>query len=69
MRTKTRKEVRTDYWTNIFQQWAKMRGKHAQLESYEVPELNEALVQFFTELRKENGKDYFDNFALYVIDK
>ena len=43
----------TDYRTNIFQQWAKTRGKNYQLESYEVPELNEAL----------------DNFALYVINK
>ena len=43
----------TDYWTNIFQQWAKTRGKNEQLESYEVPELNEAL----------------DNFALYMINK
>ena len=42
----------TDYWTSIFQQWAKTRGKNEQLESYEVPELNEAL----------------DNFALYVIN-
>ena len=37
----------TDYWTNNFQQWAKTRGKNMQLESYEVPELNEALAQFF----------------------
>ena len=44
---------RTDYWTNIFQQWVKTRGKSEQLECYEVPELNEAL----------------DNFALYVINK
>ena len=43
----------TDYWTNIFQQWAKTRGKNEQIESYEVPEINEAL----------------DNFALYVINK
>ena len=43
----------TDYWTKIFQQWAKTRGKNEQLESYEVPELNEA----------------FDNFALYMITK
>ena len=42
-----------DYWTNIFQQWAKTRGKNEQLESYEVPELNKAL----------------DNFALYVINR
>ena len=43
----------TDYWTKIFQQWTKTRGKDDQLESYEVPELNGAL----------------DNFALHVIDK
>ena len=42
-----------DYWTNIFQQWAKTREKNEQLESYEVADLNEAL----------------DNFALYVINK
>ena len=47
-----------DYWTNIFQQWAKTRGKNEQLESYDVPKLNKALAQFFAELRKENGKDY-----------
>ena len=29
-----------DYWTNIFQQWAKTRGKNEQLESYEVADLN-----------------------------
>ena len=43
----------SDYWTKIFQQWAKTRGKDDQLERYEVSELNEAL----------------DNFALYVINK
>ena len=47
------KKRSTDYWTNIFQQWAKTRGKNEQLESYEVPEINEAL----------------DNFALYVINE
>ena len=36
----------TDYWANIFQQWAKTRGKNEQLESYEVSELNEALYNF-----------------------
>ena len=36
----------TDYWTNIFPQWAKTRGKNEQLESHEVPELNEALDNF-----------------------
>jgi len=43
----------TDYWTNIFQQWAKTWGKNEQLESYEEPELKEDL----------------HNFALYVINK
>ena len=47
------KKRSTDYWTNIFQQWAKARGENEQHESYEVPELNEAL----------------HNFALYVINK
>ena len=61
-------KISTDYWTNIFQQWAKTRGENEQLESYEVPELNEALAQFFAELRKENGKHCFHNFALYVIN-
>ena len=48
----------TGYWTNIFQQWARTRGKNEQLESYEVPQLNEALAQFFAELRKGSGKEY-----------
>ena len=43
----------TDYWTKIFQQWAKTRGKNKHFASYEVPEINEAL----------------DNFALYVINE
>ena len=47
---------RTDYWTNIFQQWAKTRGKNKQLESYVVPELNEALAQFFLEPRRKMVK-------------
>jgi len=34
------------------------RGENEELESYEVPRLNEALSQFFAELRKENGKEY-----------
>ena len=58
-----------DYWTNIFQQWTKTRGKNEQLESYEVPELNEALAQFFAELRTENEKGCFEKFAPFVINK
>ena len=57
MKTKNTKRS-TDYWTNIFQQWAKTRGKNEQLESYEVPQLNEALTQFFAKLRKRSGEEY-----------
>ena len=54
VRTKTQNTKKsTDYCIKIFQQWAKMRGKNEQLESYEVPEINEAI----------------DNFAFYVITK
>ena len=48
----------TDYWKRIFELWAKTRGKEEQLESYGIPELNEALSQFYAEVRKENGQDY-----------
>ena len=67
---KNQKKKRSrDYRTNIFWQWTKTRGKNEQLESYEVPELDEALAQFFVELRTENEKGCLDNFALYVINK
>ena len=45
VRTKTQKKS-TKYWTKIFQQWAKTRGKNEQLRSYEVTEINEALDNF-----------------------
>ena len=48
----------TDYWKGIFEKWARIRGKEEQLERYDFPELNEALSQFYAELRKENGQDY-----------
>ena len=51
----------TDYWKGIFEKWAKTRGKKEQLESYHIPELNDALSQFYAELRKENGQDYEPN--------
>ena len=57
-----------DYWTNIFQQWTKTRGKNEQLESCEVPELNEALAQFFGVLKTENENGCLDKFALYVMN-
>ena len=55
--TKNRKRS-TDYWTNIFHQWAKTRGKNEELESHEVPHLNEALAQFYAELMKGSGEEY-----------
>ena len=48
----------TDYWKGIFEKWAEIRGKEEKLESYDIPELNDALSQFYAELRKENGQDY-----------
>ena len=36
----------TGYWKGIFEKWAKTRAKEKQLESYDIPELNEALSQF-----------------------
>ena len=43
---KNTKEVRTTGLT-FSNNCAKTRGKNEQLESYEVPELNSALAQFF----------------------
>ncbi|XP_068671314.1 uncharacterized protein KIAA1958-like [Montipora foliosa] len=47
----------TDYWKGIFEKWAETSGKEEKLESYDIPELNDALMQFYAELRKENGQD------------
>ena len=58
MRTKTQKEVGTTGLT------FSNNGKYEQLESYEVPEVNEVLAQFFAELRTENERGCLDNFAL-----
>jgi len=52
------KKRSADYWKVIFEKWAKTRGKEEQLESYAIQELNEALSQFYVELRKENGHEY-----------
>lgn len=42
----------TDYWKGIFEKWAETGGKEEKLK------LNDALSQFYVELRKENGQDY-----------
>ena len=60
---------RRDYWTNIFQQWTRREEKMTNLKATNLPELNEALAQFFSELRTENERGCPDNFALYVINK
>ena len=53
------KKRSTEYWKGIFEKWARIRGKEEQQERYDLfPELNEALSQFYAELRKENGQDY-----------
>ena len=57
MKTKTQNEAQA-IGNGIFEKWAKTRGKEEQLESYGIQELNEALLQFYAELRKENGQDY-----------
>ena len=47
----------TDYWKGIFEKCVETRGKEEKLESYDIPELNDALSQCYDELRKENGQD------------
>ena len=46
----------TGYWKGIFEKWAKTRGKEEQLESYDIPELNEALSQFYAELAEKRKR-------------
>ena len=38
----------TGYWKGIFEKWAKTRGQEEQLESYDIPELNEEAVSVKT---------------------
>ena len=56
MKIKTQNEVQTI--GPAFFDSGRKRGENDKLESYEVPRLNEALSQFFAELRKVNGKEY-----------
>ena len=56
MKIKTQNEVQTI--GPAFFDSGRKRGENEELESYEVPRLNEALSQFFAELRKVNGKEY-----------
>jgi len=56
VKIKTQNEVQTI--GPAFFDSGRKRGEIDELESYEVLRLNEALSQFFAELRKENGKEY-----------
>ena len=38
------------------------KGKNEKIDSYEVSQLNEAIAQFFAELRKENDKASLDRY-------
>ena len=55
----------TGYWKGIFEKWAKTRGKEEQLESYDIPELNEALpkceIKNITGHNFEQGLDDYDS--------
>lgn len=53
---KVKTKTSTDDWKGIFKKLAKARGKEEKLESNDIPEVNNALSQFYTELRKENGQ-------------
>ena len=48
----------TEYWKNVFKNWANGRNFQANLEEYESNVLDQILSQFYAELRKENGDNY-----------
>ena len=48
----------TEHWKNVFVKWANERKQKQNLEDYEIEALDNALSQFYAELRKENGDDY-----------
>ena len=49
------------------------KGKNEKIDSYEVSQLNEAIAQFFAELRKEIGQASLDrylrskNYPKYIV--
>ena len=59
----------TDYWTKTLSNNGQRQGEKISNLKATKYQSNEALVQFFAQLRKENGKDCFNNFTLYVINK
>ena len=48
----------TEYWKNVFKNWANGRNFQANLEEYQSDVLDQTLSQFYAELRKENEVDY-----------
>ena len=52
------------YWKNVFKKWANERNFQANLEEYESDVLDQTLAQFYAELRKENGDEYFEDLSM-----
>ena len=48
----------TEYWKNVFKKWEAERNVNVNLEEDECEALDQMLLQFYAELRKENGDDY-----------
>ena len=46
------------YWKNVFKKWDNERNLQPNLEDYMTDVLDQALSQFYDQLRKENGDDY-----------
>ena len=46
------------YWKKVFKKWDNERNLQPNLEDYQSDVLDQALSQFYDQLRKENGDDY-----------
>ena len=46
---------------NVFNNWAKARGKSGDIEEYEPKDLDSILCKFYGEVRKKDGTDYEPN--------
>ena len=51
-------DTSTKTWVNTFSAWAKERGKPEDILYYTPEVLNEALCQFYAEIRKKDGTEY-----------
>ena len=54
-------------WYNIFKKWAEARSVEPKIELCPPFELNLILKKFYTEIRKENGKEYEPNCLRVMI--